>query len=277
MAASVRIEDEAFCDPRFDVLGALCGYNRYEAMGRMAHVWRYCTERNTDILAAAIVNAILGFGGSAAIVTAELGEQLELGIRIRGSHGRRREWHHELQQARQLAGLKRVAGAKRDEKGRLVSSSTPADVQHTSSTHPADIQQPTSLAPAESSVHVHVHEDPTKNLGGDLGESAPAETPPQKRAPRAKPKSALPVDFQPDASKLPNGFDYVDQLAQFRDYHTANATLSADWHASWRTWCRNAPRFARAGPNSRGANGGGYTVEMQLERVRMLEEQERSR
>lgn len=33
----------------------------------------------------------------------------------------------------------------------------------------------------------------------------------------------------------------------FRDHHRAKGTTSKDWAASWRTWCRNALKFERAG------------------------------
>jgi hypothetical protein len=35
----------------------------------------------------------------------------------------------------------------------------------------------------------------------------------------------------------------AEEAAKFRDYHASNATTSADWSASWRTWAKNAMKF----------------------------------
>ena len=37
---------------------------------------------------------------------------------------------------------------------------------------------------------------------------------------------------------------------KFRDYHTAKASVFADWDAAWRTWLGNARKYA-------GSSGGG--------------------
>lgn len=88
MAASVRIEDEAFSDARLELLGEIAGYNRFEALGRMAHLWRVCTQRQLHVVSDAIVNACLGPKGADALIASELGESAEGGIRVRGTIGR---------------------------------------------------------------------------------------------------------------------------------------------------------------------------------------------
>lgn len=37
----------------------------------------------------------------------------------------------------------------------------------------------------------------------------------------------------------------AEEVAKFRDHHTGNATMSADWPGSWRTWARNAMNFIK--------------------------------
>jgi hypothetical protein len=103
MAASVRIEDEAFADARIEMLGSLAGFNRYEALGRMAHLWRVCTLRETYTLDPVWIDACLGPKGHEHLVTAGLGERVDGGIRIRGTSGRI-EWLGQRRQAAKKGG-----------------------------------------------------------------------------------------------------------------------------------------------------------------------------
>lgn len=140
----VNLEDEAFSDQRIELLGQLCGYNRFEALGRMAHLWRICTQRSQYVVSPAIVAACLGAAGPEAIVTAELGEPVDDGIRVKGTDGRI-EWVQQHSSTKQAAGQKRAQNAPRDARGRLLPRSAgPA--------HPADIQQAPPAQPAESSA-----------------------------------------------------------------------------------------------------------------------------
>lgn len=88
MGAPVRIEDEAFADVRIEMLGTLAGYNRFEALGRLAYLWRMCTQRGAYVVTEAFVSAALGDRGVEALLGAELGERTEGGIRVRGTQGR---------------------------------------------------------------------------------------------------------------------------------------------------------------------------------------------
>ena len=40
-----------------------------------------------------------------------------------------------------------------------------------------------------------------------------------------------------------------EEIAKFRDYNNAGRRTSADWHATWRSWVRNAMDFAKAARN----------------------------
>lgn len=88
MGAPVRLEDAAFGDARIETLGQIAGYNRYEALGRMAHLWRWCTDRATYVVSEAVVRGCLGPQGVEALLESELGERVEGGIRVRGTVGR---------------------------------------------------------------------------------------------------------------------------------------------------------------------------------------------
>jgi len=112
--AAVRIESAAFADSRIELLGNVAGYNRYEALGRLAHLWRYCTERGTYIVSEAIVEANLGDQGVDGLLVAELGERVDGGIRVCGTEGRI-EWLQRLQDNAKRGGeanAKRLAKSK---------------------------------------------------------------------------------------------------------------------------------------------------------------------
>jgi uncharacterized phage protein (TIGR02220 family) len=110
--ASVRIEDEAFADVRVELLGTVAGYNRFEALGRLAHLWRLCTQRETHVVSEAIVVATLGERGVEALLASELGERVltpgepsdsQMAIRVRGTAGRI-EWLSALRSASKAGG-----------------------------------------------------------------------------------------------------------------------------------------------------------------------------
>lgn len=84
---AVRIEPDAFGDPRIEYLGKLAGYSAYEALGRLAHLWRYCTQRQLYIAPHAVIEAIIG-APAETLVRAGLGEPTSDGVRVRGTEGR---------------------------------------------------------------------------------------------------------------------------------------------------------------------------------------------
>lgn len=87
--ASTRTDDSAFGDVRFVVLAKLCGLaDEDHARGKVERLWRQCTHEQTYVLGADVVDAILGERGSEFICTANLGEPVEGGIRIKGTKGR---------------------------------------------------------------------------------------------------------------------------------------------------------------------------------------------
>ncbi len=97
MAASVRIEDEAFSDGRYDELAEYAGLaDGDHARSKMEHLWRQCTIEKRYSLPAFLVTKHLGSRGVEAIIRARLGEQNDDGtIRIRGTKGRI-EWLDKL-------------------------------------------------------------------------------------------------------------------------------------------------------------------------------------
>jgi hypothetical protein len=77
---------------------------------------------------------------------------------------------------------------------------------------------------------------------------APAPTPASKVV-RARIASMLPEDFTlTDARRqfaLDGGItDAGLEFGHFKDHHRAKGSRFIDWDAAWRTWCRNAVKFA---------------------------------
>jgi hypothetical protein len=109
VAASVRIEDEAFSDTRIELLGSLLGTSKYDALGRLAYIWRQATATGRHILPESVVSHICDVE---KLVNAKLAVKTITGVRIRGARGRI-EW---LGRARESG---RLNGPKGAEFGRL--------------------------------------------------------------------------------------------------------------------------------------------------------------
>jgi hypothetical protein len=98
-----------------------------------------------------------------------------------------------------------------------------------------------------------VREPETLNQNPETFELEPAS---KERAPRSK-QSCIPDVFTPTdeqrAWATEGGVGNVDsETAQWWDHHKAKGTTAVDWNASWRTWMRNAVKFAgngRASPS----------------------------
>ncbi len=93
---SVRVEDDAFGDLRFDDLADAAGLaDGDHARGKMERLWRQCTHERTYVLSETNVTKVLGPRGVDAIIFARLGERVSGGIRICGTRGRI-EWLEKL-------------------------------------------------------------------------------------------------------------------------------------------------------------------------------------
>lgn len=124
MAASVRIDDEAFSDERYGVLAALAGLaDADHARGKMLRLWRQCTALGAYVLPEAVVVSVLGPEGPSALVESGLGAAVSAGIRIRGTKGRI-EWLQKLRKNAVKGG--RAKSAKRQPLGSPESAKTPA-------------------------------------------------------------------------------------------------------------------------------------------------------
>lgn len=93
--------------------------------------------------------------------------------------------------------------------------------------------------------------------------------------PKPKPNRAvvLPAGWQPTDRERgiaqETGVNCDREAEAFRDHHSAKGSRFVDWDAAFRTWLRNATKF-QAGKR----NNAPSPLELQLERVRMLEAEE---
>lgn len=227
----MRLEAEAFTDPRIQLLADLGGWSRYEALGRLAFLWSACTERQLYIVPEAIVRGCLGTNGANLLCDADLAERTPEGLRIRGTAGRV-EWLGELREKRQRAGRARAECVTRDTLGRMQSNNRPAHAGDVSSTDPAPSSAPT-LVPVPALVPTRTPEQRTE------------EKPVRKRTSKAQ----LPDGWIPDRSEAnitaeaeatTRGVNLRSELSQLRDWAKANHEPKADWNATWRNWIRRA-------------------------------------
>lgn len=167
MAAPFRLDGWTFSSSAFDVLGDVAGYNAHEARGRWARAGAEATERQSYVFSEAAIRGLFGPRGVEALLAADLAERVDdepAGLRMLRMDGAI-EWYEDIASKRRRAGQERARNAVRDERGRLVRSSTP-------STPPAHAgvldQQTASSTPASSS-------SPVPDLVTDLPDSpAPA-------------------------------------------------------------------------------------------------------
>ena len=146
---SVRIEDDAFGDLRFDILATEAGLaDADHARGKMIRLWRQCTAENVHTLPEAVVVSVLGSRGVSALIVARLGEKNSHGVRIKGTKGRI-EW---------LANL-RKNGAKG---GRPIGSKTKTRLEPSGfrEPNPLALVTATALAPAQEEEGVCAAKSP---------------------------------------------------------------------------------------------------------------------
>ena len=234
---SVRIEDDAFGDLRFDILATEAGLaDADHARGKMIRLWRQCTAENVHTLPEAVVVSVLGSRGVSALIVARLGEKNSHGVRIKGTKGRI-EW---------LANL-RKNGAKG---GRPIGSKTKTRLE------PSGFREPNPLAlvtaPALVTAQDQICEPPApRPANGDPSRFALEPEKPAKQ--RRGQRVPMPADFRPDASVVSEArtgcVDLDREIAKLRDWSTSKGEYRVDWQATARNWIRSAAD--RQGPGAR--------------------------
>lgn len=296
--ANVNATDGFFVDPRFDAAALHLGLAPEVVRLRCLELYSWQTEQYTDeapthdVPAAVVIGKLKHLGAPAALVAAGLAEERDGGLLyIKGSRGRI-EWlagrRGDRQSERRGGGLKRVDGAARDERGRLLPRS-PAG-QGAGQEPPAVTSSPSSSVQlAGDSVQLAGDSGPARspaapaNMGSGIwdlkeegeGEGAtPPRTPPPLKllggsdpGPGSKPRRSrpapkpvetpIPADFAPGAAAQALAaelrLDLDDQVRRWRDKAAAKGWTWVDHQAALRTWLRNAAEFRerdRAVPSS---------------------------
>lgn len=112
---------------------------------------------------------------------------------------------------------------------------------------------------------------------GSLLAKADAEPVPAKQA-RKRAATSLPDDFAPNETARylarSTGIDLEHEVPAFCDYHRSKGSTFSDWQAAFRTWTRNAAKFApKSGLRAR-ASPADDALQRQADRVEMLRAQE---
>lgn len=122
--ASVRFDN--IDDERYVVLGSLMGMDEFAAIGRMAKIYKYCTDRQTYLVSEVFIKAVTRLADFPKLmVEADLAEVVKGQYRIKGTAGRI-EWLAKLRENAKLGGAARK-NANRDEHGHFSSDSQTED------------------------------------------------------------------------------------------------------------------------------------------------------
>lgn len=172
MAASVRIEDEAFSDVRYDVLAKTCQLaDADHARGKMAKLWRQCTAQRAYVLPVSLVESVLGGQAVDGLCISGLGEAVAGGIRICGTKGRI-EWLAKLKKNAAKGG--KVKAAKRQDGGKQeAAKSVPPPFPPSPSPAPSPAQRSQRESPP-ASVQTGTGNPAAKLTAKILGEHAAA-------------------------------------------------------------------------------------------------------
>ena len=236
MAASVRIEDEAFSDGRYAELAEYAGLaDADHARGKMAQLWRQCTLEKRYTVSAFLVRQYLGPAGVSAIVRARLGEQLaDDTVRIRGTKGRI-EWLEKLRKN----GRKGGRPAKYQKKPSGYSGGSPSGY--------SELNPP---APAPAPAHT---EDRVAAPDGALPAlKAKADKPPREPRKNPYPPDWVPTDAH-RAKALDLRIDIDREAEEFRSHHVARGNRFVNWDAAFTGWLSKAAKWRDERGGSRGA------------------------
>lgn len=278
--ANVTATDGFFVDPRYDAAALHLGLPPEVVRLRCLELYSWQTEHFTieaptyEVSPAVVVGKLKHLGAPAALVAAGLAEERPGGLYIKGSRGRI-EWLEGKRGEKVAGGRKRVDGAPRDARGRLLPRSPaggPAGdsaghgVSSSTSYPPATVQQAPAGPPAAAPAAPADPGSGIRDLGSgeEEGEGTTSPSPPtgqlplsgasdpeaktKRSRPNRKPvETPIPEDFTPNetaralAAEL--RLDLADQVARWRDKAAAKGWRWADHQAALRTWLRNAAEF----------------------------------
>ncbi len=148
----MTIESTVWGDPRYERLASLLGVHKYEAIGRMAHIWAWATEIEQDVVTDGDLAILLGKETEIAVralVESRLGEVVDGGVRVKGCTGRI-EWLGKMREGKRKGGRERAKTAKRS--GGRFAANTPKSSPAATSTKLVDDQQGVPAEPATTTT-----------------------------------------------------------------------------------------------------------------------------
>jgi hypothetical protein len=251
MSASVRIEDEAFSDRRYDLLARELGLPDADcARGKMAAIWRQCTQQQVHVLDAEIVRVILGNNGVDALVKSRLGEVVSNGVRICGTRGRI-EWLAKLRNNGRKGGRPRKPNGNH----LVLHSETRSEPEPNP---PAPAPAPVTSQIERESESPGEREAPALAVAPLRLSPAPERAERSTRSRRRSPETELDPAWQPEASKSVDtrGLDLVKELAKFKGWAVARGRKYVNWQAAWENWLRRSVDFQPTNQPSRATDPG---------------------
>lgn len=229
--ARVNVDSQALVDARFGILSSLMGLDDPDyAMGKMVRLWMQCIERETYVITKPVIVSLFRGNQDAPmwLVQSELAEEVEGGLRIKGTKGRI-EYLAEKRAKARRNGTKggRPAGGKR--KPTLVSNNNQRR---------GVVETPPAPAPAliDSISSNSIADEQVKS--SKSGKKKPFSVPSEREvADYCREIGAASLDPQ-----------------RFIDYYAANGWKVSgvpmrDWKATIRNWHRNEKT---RGPHTRG-------------------------
>ncbi len=302
----VAVETDVAKDESFAVLADICGYGRDEALGRIIRLWAWCADRRlTDApidcpgyaVPRGVIERFLGPHGIDGILGGgvdefALGREFRDGlIYLRGTDvtvASMRARSAGSVTGGQTRAREVLATSSRGPNGEFVAQLTFNQHERgetTTVTPPITTVDPRSQIPDPRSGSEN-------SADGQLDSRSPPElvlssdsqaNPPKQKRVRAIRVAAhrMPPDWAPRQQELDKAaamhVQVPVELERFRDHHTAKGSTFVDWDAAFRTWLGNAARFANGTQNGRsGPLRAKSPIELQMERIAMLEAQERA-
>lgn len=257
--AGVTIHRDAFGDPRFEYLAALCGLaDADHARGKMARLWAVCTALKTHVPPIGRIVACLGHRDAPAfLVEADLGDLLPDGrVRVRGCKGRT-DWLGEQASSAGNGGRARAKTARRDARGRLLpaSAGTSDHPAESSAAGPAvqqplvpldqpqasgggSLERPSSTVQRSPAQEQDLDQEIQKVGGGEITNLRV-----QRPIPPTGDRTPIPDGWSPAANATneraaaaarERGVVVEHALAKFVERARERGQASGDWEASWR-------------------------------------------
>jgi hypothetical protein len=228
LTVAVRVQRKALTDDeRIQMLADAAGYNRFEALGRLVHLWNKCITGQSDTLTDKQIDAFLGTGCAAALISSGLAERVDDGLRVCGAREEIEARNRRTDRARS-AGLASV-GVRTI--GQLQADSEPTPSRRQANSKSTDLSDLRSGISGSLFSEASASDSASSETSGDLKQAG--------RGKRQMPRDyAPPADVQAYAAL--HRVNLALEVERCRDWHLANGKLRSDWNATVRNWLRTA-------------------------------------